>query len=134
MKKVIYLMAVAMVFSLTTVSAENNPTEGDDAKLYALKFHADYCGACKALTPSLTELHSKLEGEGVEFVKFDFTSAESKKKSEKIASELGVSDIYKDNQGTGFVLLVDAESKETVGKLTSQQSVDDMYTTIKKNL
>ena len=101
---------------------------------HAVKFHADYCGGCKALTPSLKELDTKLDGEGVEFVKFDFTSDESKVKSEKMASKLGLNELYTSNKGTGYVLLVDADSKETVGKLTSRQSVDEMYKSIKQNL
>jgi thiol-disulfide isomerase/thioredoxin len=134
MKNLLTLLTVALVFSLGTVSAEKGGEDGKETKLYAVKFHADYCGGCKALTPSLNELHSKLEGDGVEFVKFDFTSADSKSKSEKMASKLGLSELYSSNKGTGYVLLVDAGSKETVGKLTSKQSVDEMYKSIKKNL
>ena len=134
MKKVLTLMTVALVFSLGTVSAEQGSGDANETKLYAVKFHADYCGSCKALTPSLEKLHTKLDGDGVEFVKFDFTSDVSKGKSEKMAKKLGLDDIYSSNQGTGYVLLVDADSKETVGKLTSRQSVDDMYKSIKKNL
>lgn len=80
------------------------------------------------------ELQTKLDGEPVQWVKFDFTSAESKVKSEKLAAELGVADIYKDNQATGFVLLVNADTKEKVGKLTSRQSSDEMYQTLKNIL
>jgi hypothetical protein len=80
------------------------------------------------------ELQTKAEGESVEWVKFDFTSAESKAKSQELATELGVADLYKENQATGFVLLVDADSKEKVGKLTSKQSSDEMYQTIKNIL
>jgi sulfate adenylyltransferase subunit 1 (EFTu-like GTPase family) len=43
------------------------------------------------------------------------------------AKELGVADIYNKNQATGFVLLVDAESKETLATLTSRQNSDEMY-------
>jgi len=47
---------------------------------------------------------------------------------------MGVADLYKENQATGFVLLVDADTKEKVGKLTSKQSSDEMYQTIKNIL
>ena len=139
MKKVMYLLAAVTLMAFATESA--NAQCGDEAacadkttKLYALTFHADYCGACKKLKPNVMELQTKTEGDAVEWVKFDFTSAESKAKSEKLASELGVADIYKKNQATGFVLLVDAETKEKVGKLTSRQSSDEMYQTLKNIL
>lgn len=134
-----YLLAAVTLIAFATESA--NAQCGDETasadkatKLYALNFHADYCGACKKLKPNVMELQTRTEGESVEWVKFDFTSAESKAKSEKLATELGVADLYQENQATGFVLLVDADTKEKVGQLTSKQSSDEMYQTIKNNL
>jgi len=133
-----YLLAAAVLFAFATESA--NAQCGDEAvkavktKLLALTFHADYCGACKALKTNVMDLQTKLDGEPVQWVKFDFTSAESKAKSEVMASKLGVADLYQETQATGFVLLVDADTKKTVGRLTSKQSSDEMYQTLKKNL
>jgi thiol-disulfide isomerase/thioredoxin len=135
MKKSMYLLAAAVLFAFATESAiAQCGEEAVKAKLFALTFHADYCGACKALKPNVMDLQSKLDGEPVQWVKFDFTSAESKAKSEVMASKLGVADLYQENQATGFVLLVDADTKKTVGRLTSKQSSDEMYQTLKKNL
>jgi thiol-disulfide isomerase/thioredoxin len=135
MKNVMYLFA-AIAFIAFTVEQSNAQCEDPvkKTKLYALTFHADYCGSCKALKPNLMALQTKLEGEPVHFLKFDITSSESKSASEELASEIGVSELYKENQGTGFVLLVDADTKETVGKLTSKQSSDDMYKAVKNHL
>ena len=58
---------------------------------------------------------------------FDFTSDETKAASKKRAADLGLAELYADNQSTGFVLLIDSESKETVAKLTSRQKTDEMY-------
>ncbi|MCK4747833.1 MAG: hypothetical protein KAT15_12375 [Bacteroidales bacterium] len=136
MKKVFYLLSAIAIFSVSPrmVSAQGCGDKGKEAKLYALTFHADYCGACKNLKPNVMVLQPKLEGKAVEWVKFDFTTAETKEKSKELASELGVSDIYEQNQATGFVILVDADSKKTVGKLTSRQSSDDMYKIVIANL
>jgi len=139
MKKLMYLLAAVTLIAFATESA--NAQCGDETasaekstKLYALTFHADYCGACKKLKPNVMELQTKTEGESVEWVSFDFSSAESKEKSAELATELGVADLYKENQSTGFVLLVDANTKEKLGKLTSKQSSDEMYQTIKNIL
>jgi thiol-disulfide isomerase/thioredoxin len=139
MKKVMYLLAAVTLFAFSTESTnaqcgDKTSSAEKTTKLYALTFHADYCGACKKLKPNVMELQTKLDGEPVQWVKFDFTSAESKAKSEELAAELGVTDLYKDNQSTGFVLLVDADTKEKVGKLTSSQSSDEMYQTLKNTL
>ena len=136
MKKVLYLFTTIAILGLSQemASAQDCGDKGDDTKLYALTFHADYCGSCKALKPNVLALRPKLEGKSVEWVKFDFTSSETKKKSKELASELGFSEIYNKNQATGFVLLVDADTKKTVGKLTSSQSSDDMYKIVIANL
>ena len=135
MKRIVNVLAIALFLAggSQVVSAQCEDSD-DHAKILAVKFHADYCGSCKALTPSIKELETKLDGEAVEFVVFDFTSDESKKKSEELAEELGVEDLYKKNQATGFVLLVNTESKEQVGKLTRKQSSEEMYETIKNLL
>jgi len=145
MKKLMYLLSAVTLITFATESAnaqcgdetasvDENASVDKTTKLYALTFHADYCGACKKLKPNVMELQTKAEGQAVEWVKFDFTSAESKAKSEKLATELGVADLYKENQATGFVLLLNADTKEKVGKLTSRQSSDEMYQTIKNIL
>ena len=145
MKKLMYLLAAITLIAFTsesanaqcgdeTASAVKTASMDNTTKLYALTFHADYCGACKKLTTNVMELQTKTEGESVEWVKFDFTSKESKTKSKELATELGVVHLYKKNQATGFVLLVDADTKEKVGKLTSGQSSDEMYQTIKNIL
>jgi thiol-disulfide isomerase/thioredoxin len=139
MKKLMYLLAVVTLIAFATESAhaqcgDETASAEKTTKLYALTFDSDYCGACKKMKPNVMELQTKAEGESVEWVKFDFTSKESKTKSKELATELGVVDLYKKNQATGFVLLVDADSKEKVGKLTSKQSSDEMYQTIKNIL
>jgi len=136
MKKLFYFIAAIAVFTIgpQPSAAQDCGDDTKETKLYALTFHADYCGACKKLKPELVALQPKLEGKSVEWVMFDFTSNETKAKSMEKATELGLSDIYKDNQATGFVLIVDAESKEKVAKLTSRQTSAEMYDIVVENL
>lgn len=108
--------------------------EENNTKLYAVAFHADYCGACKAIAPKVGETKTALEGKPVEFVKFDFSSDETKSKTSAMAEEIGFSEILASNKGTGFVLLIDAETKKTVGKLTRKHSVDEMVSEVEKHL
>ena len=133
-----YLLAAAALLAFFSENANaqcgDQSASAKEAKLLALTFHADYCGACKKLKPNVTQLQAKLDGQPVKWVKFDFTSAESKEKSAELASELGVADHYRANQATGFVLLVDADTKKQVAKLTSKQSSEEMYKTVQNNL
>jgi thiol-disulfide isomerase/thioredoxin len=138
MKKVMYFLAAATLLAFVTESAQaqcgDETAKAEQTKLLALTFHADYCGACKALAPNVMDLQTKLDGQPVQWVKFDFTSAESKAESAELASELGVADHYRKNQATGFVLLVDADTKKQVGKLTSKQSPEEMYQAVRNKL
>ena len=129
MKKGLYLLAAIaiMAFVPQSVKAQCGEEEKSETKLVAAVFHSDYCGACKKMKPEVMALQPKLEGKNVEWVDFDFTSAETKAASKKRAADLGLSELYADNQSTGFVLLIDSESKETVAKLTSRQKTDEMY-------
>ena len=97
-------------------------------------FHADYCGACKSISPKIMDLESQVKDQGVEFVKFDFTSAESKKESKALAHKLGLDDVLASNQGTGFCVLVNAESKKEIAVLTNKQSSEEMLALVAKQL
>lgn len=82
MKRLV-LSILGAFFMLTLVlqlSAQTN-----DTKLYAVAFHADYCGACKAIAPKVSELAMKLDGEPVEFMKFDFSNDETKISTNSLA-------------------------------------------------
>ncbi len=108
--------------------------EAGSPKLYAVMFHADYCGACKAITPKIMDLKSQVDAEEVQFVKFDFTSDETREASYKKAEELGLADVYKANRGTGFVVLVNASDKKEKAVLTNKQSTDEMLAQVGKYL
>jgi thiol-disulfide isomerase/thioredoxin len=129
MKKTLSLFALIAVFALSpdTISAQCGDDEKHETKLVALVFHSDYCGSCKKLKPEVVALQPKLENKPVEWVSLDFTSDQTRTASREKAAELGMTDIYDKNQATGFVLLVDSESKETVARLTSKQNTDEMY-------
>ena len=104
MKKMIlnYFGTFIVLFFVAQLNI-NAQTEAS-TKLYSIAFHADYCGACKAIGPKVGELSQKLDGKPVEFVKFDFTSDESKAKTSALAEEIGFTGLLEDNRGTGFVL------------------------------
>ncbi len=131
-----YLFAALAIFAIApqTANAQCDVEEKSETKLVAAVFHADYCGACKKMKPEVAALQPKLEGKNVEWVDFDFTTAETKAESKKKAEKLGISELYADNQATGFVLLIDSESKETVAKLTSNQTSDEMYKIVVEKL
>ena len=108
--------------------------EKDSPTLYAVMFYADDCADSKAMLPKVKELQNELEDRKVEFVYFDFSTNESKEKTHVLAKRFGLSAVLASNQGTGFVVLVDAKTKEEKAILTTKQSLDEMLAIVIKNL
>ncbi len=146
MKKVVSSIVLAVSFLLVTnlsvaqcgeTTTKTKTAKADchskTAKIAAVKFHADYCGACKKLEPKITELKGKFNDEVV-FVKFDFTSDEAKAKTKSLAADQGLNDVLSANKGTGYIVLYDLKNKKVVGKLKSSSSVAEMEKEIKTYL
>lgn len=149
MKKVVSSIVLAVSFLLvtnlsvaqcgepttkkTTMKSSKADCHSETAKIAAVKFHADYCGACKKLEPKITELKGKFNDEVV-FVKFDFSNDESKAKTKDLAADQGLKDVLAANEGTGYIVLYDLKNKKVVGKLKSSHSVAQMEKEIKTYL
>jgi len=108
--------------------------EKESPTLYAVMFYANDCDDSKLLLPIVKDLQNELDGKQVEFVYFDFSTDESKERTQDLADNFGLSDVLAANQGTGFVVLVDANSKEEKAILTKKQSLDEMLAIVSKNL
>lgn len=126
MKKIIMVFSVIAFLSSTAFAAT--------PKVIAAKFHADWCGSCQTMKPMLANVKEQLSGKDVLFVTFDKTDEAKSHNSQLLASSLGIEDIYNSNDKTGFVLLIDNESKEIVGKLTKTDSTGEMVEVISSAL
>jgi len=91
-----------------------------------VKFHADWCGNCKAMGSSFEDLQDKFKDDNIEFVKLDLTDKETTAKAESKARQIGISDILNDNRKTGFILIIDNTSKKVLYKLTKNNDIDAM--------
>ncbi len=139
MKKLLSILMIAAVFMFTsyTVNAQcddNTTAKKHDksecttasAKVAAIKFHADYCGACKKLEPKISELKKEFKDKEVAFVVFDFTDDTSKQKTQDLAKAEGLESVLNAYKGTGFIVLYDLENKKVIGKLKNSQNLDEM--------
>lgn len=139
MKKLFSILMIAVVFMFTsyTVSAqcddessakkhEKSECTTASAKVAAIKFHADYCGACKKLAPKISELKKEYKDKGVAFVVFDFTDDASKQKTQDLAKAEGLESVLNSYKGTGFIVLYDIKNKKVIGELKNTQNVEEM--------
>jgi thiol-disulfide isomerase/thioredoxin len=120
------LVVISLFLMVACTPNKGFAQENVKPKLLVVKFHADWCGSCRALGPVLTDLTNKLDGKPVLFTKLDFTNNSEKHQSNLLASALGIEKIVKENYGTGFLLVIDTKTKEIKAKLTKTQTVKEM--------
>lgn len=102
----------------------------ESPKVIAINFYADWCPGCKALKPKLEEAMKDAAGQPCLNVKLDQTDKDSKQAQYMLAA-LGLGDLWKENAGkTGFVLLVDTKTKKVVNKITYNQEVKDIKSSL----
>ncbi len=105
----------------------NEAAEVAGPKIIALKFHADWCGYCKAMGDIYEEMQAKFDQQPVLWITLDQTRENDRKQSEYLAHALSMNDIWAEHGGkTGFILLVNAETRQVVEKLTHEQSLKQM--------
>lgn len=124
-------LVLALLMPAAWVGAATAPASPD---VVAVKFHADWCGSCKRMGPVFEDLRNKYDGESVLFVELDLTNGTTKSQAEFMASALGFGDVYAQNQGTGFILLLDGKTRQQLAKLTADQNIKAMGAEIVKQL
>ena len=127
MTRIITSLLLTVVVTAALAAAES-------PKLIVAKFHADWCASCKAMGEVEKDLENKFDGKSVLFVTFDRTNNSSSHQSELLASGLGLAEVYKANQGTGFLLVLDADSKESKARLTRNHDFKEMTEAIEEAL
>src|SRR3990172_3112289 len=80
-------------------------------RIVTVKFHADWCPESNQMGDIMTGLQNSFDGKPVFFITFDRTNISSCNRTELLASALGLGEIYKRYQGTGFIILIDWNSK-----------------------
>lgn len=130
------VMAGLMVLSTagTRVAAEDAASaKAAEPNVVAIKFHADWCGTCKAMGPLFSDLANKLDGEPVLFVEIDLTNQTTTRQAQFMLAALGAGDLWATYGGkTGFILLLDGQTREVVGKLTKDQDFKQMVAAIQQ--
>lgn len=105
---------------------------GAKAKLLAVACRADWCENCKQLEPKAMKLMPEAKSMGIEFVRLDLTNDKTKAAAMKQVKRLGIGKVVMANPGTGFILLINPKTHAQVGKITSDESVDQMKADIMK--
>lgn len=94
------------------------------AKVYVIDIHHDKCGTCETTAPIFEKVafHYK-ENKDVSFFTFDLSSQKTIDETRKLATEIGLKEIYDCHKHTGEVLFVDAETKSIQGSLVAETNL-----------
>lgn len=117
------ICAIGMTLAVNAQEAakENAPA------VIAVKFHADWCGYCKAMGSVFEELQAKFDTLPVLYVVLDHTREFNRRQSAFLAHSLGLEKVWAEYGGkTGFVLLIDGSTREVITKLTHELNLKQM--------
>jgi len=104
-------------------------------EIIAIKFHADWCGYCKARGSVFEELQAKYDQQPVLYETFDQTRQFKRTQSRYMAHAMDLGNVWEDHGGkTGFILLIDADSREVIQKLTHEQNLKQMGAAVQKSV
>ena len=115
------------VLSLVLVLSPFAKAADDQPEVMGILFYADWCSSCKVLEPQLDQARtdSDLDNQSIVFVTLDLTDETTSHQAKLLAQSLGLGDVYAANEGTtGFMLLVDAETKHVVTRLTKELTAE----------
>lgn len=127
MAKILAVSILAVTCSLTPQRSAADAAKPGAPKVIVAKFHADWCGSCKAMGPVFEDLGNKFDGRPALFVLFDLTNITTRNQAELMASALGLEEIWTENAGkTGTIRIINAETKTLTATLTKQQSIKEM--------
>ena len=106
------------------------PRAAQAPRIIALTFYADWCPGCERLKPKLDSVIKAASKKPCLFVRLDQTDKESRQ-AEYLVASLGLGELWKEHGGhTGFTLLLDPRSKRVVARLTPDQDVESMKSTL----
>lgn len=118
------LVGLIVLFALSAPA----PVHADlsEPRLVAATFRSAWCGPCRVLEPRFEAVAADYADAQVEFVTFDFTLGRRARLAERAAQE-GVAEPFRAHGGgTGFVLLVDRNTGDVLGRITMHYSDADM--------
>lgn len=125
----------ASAAKIDTPAIADNAVKSGTQPLMAIKFHADWCGSCKALNAPLKDLQNKFDAKSVLFLTLDFTNQTTTHQAKLLAHALGLKDVVQGFAGkTGFVALIRSKNSNVLGKLDKSMSVKDMSAVLNAQL
>lgn len=106
----VFVAVIAAVVAITA-DAQNMAGKKAGAKPTVVILHADWCGACKKLEPTIAELKQQY-GDRLSFVELDVTNEETTARAAKTARRMGIGRFFEKNKKkSSLVAIVGKQGK-----------------------
>ena len=117
------LVAMAVMLPRGVRAQDGAKETTEKPKVVGVLFYADWCASCKVLDPKLDKVKKQFTDQPIYFTRVDMTDDCTKKQSGMLAEWVGLGEIYREHASkTGFMLLIDPQTKKVLSKLTKTQS------------
>ena len=126
--------AAVLLMLVSAAWAQSGAQKMPTPRVYALVFKADWCANCRILAPKAMAVLPAFVPKGVIPVELDMTSPETSAKARAAAGKLGLRKVVEGEDGTGFVVLVDAGKKTRLGTITPNMTPGEMKAAFEKAL
>lgn len=116
-----------------TASAQNyiQPQAGSGVDMLVVKFRADWCGPCKIMEPQLDQALRSLGDPSLRLLSIDTTNGATSEAAAHVAFDAQIVPQYNQWLGvTGFAVMIDADTKNTLGCVNMTYGADMMATHI----
>ena len=123
-KRIQSTIALIAAIGLTATTQAADPAEPE---LIGVMFYADSCGSCKILDPKIKKVQANYLSKPLLFATFDHSNDASKNQAALLAGSLDLGEVYKaQEKASGFMLVIDAETKKVVTKLTKDMTEEQI--------
>jgi thiol-disulfide isomerase/thioredoxin len=135
MKTYIKFAALAATIStlgtLSTLSPSASAQMRPQPVMQIVSFRADWCGPCKIMEPNLAQALRTLNDPSLQLVTIDTTNGRTSEAAAYVAFDANIAQQYNQWLGiTGFAVMIDADTKNTLGCVNMTYSADMMATHI----
>ena len=124
------LFAALLLAAFVPARAQTPPKP----RVYAVVFLASWCANCKELGPKAAHVLPPFIAKGILPIQLDMSDAAARQKSLATANTYGLRPLAAGEDGTGFIVLVDAKSKARLGRITSNLTEAQMSAAMRQAL
>ena len=134
------VLGTVMMVGLANTNAEGGPrgparTAARVPQVLAVRFHADWCGACKKLNGVIAELRRRTSDAPVLYLTLDLTDEMTRRQAEYLAGVVGLDQVWAaQGNKVGSIVFVDGASKRALSNITATDSIAELEGAVRESI